>query len=437
MVRPVIILSAFDEPDQWHPHARRRPRVHPVLYAAALISSLICGGVFVAGLASYAPAAHTHHDELIYHPYPSMHDLPVRSSGLIRSRNWNSIANALGGFSVTSVYSPELNVSWTARPAGFGPRILGDDALEGRLYSIAHFSDGTESGEAAYKGCRTDASKALVRKRARSTNIALIERGACPFISKILNAQALHFDAVIIYNDRGTFGQVDDDELLNMWSPSRDARLLSVPSVFVGRAAGKTMETLANAAMEREESFIVDIQPEEPPHLFLLDIVIMLFFLPTMFTTVVLIITRIRQIRYRRAQRAPQALVDNLPSFMWREGIEQEIEALDAGEKDVPLAGGDARQTKGKRPRRPSVYLSDLIARATRRPGQSDMPSVPAGKAKNLARKIFSQRECAICLGDFTDGEQVKLLPCGHLYHQGNSHVFAILPIANFRCVFS
>jgi hypothetical protein len=317
---------------------------------------------------------------------------------------------------MTSVYSPELNVSWTARPAGFGPRILGKEAFEGQLLSIAQFSHDVEAS-VAIKGCHVDLNKVLDRHPGRSSSIALIERGDCPFISKIVNAQALHFDAVIIYNDRGTFGQVDDDELLSMWSPSREARLLSIPSVFVGRAAGKTLETLANSAAERKESFIVDIQPEEPPHLFLLDIVIMLFFLPTLFTTVVLVITRVRQIRYRRAQRAPQELVDSLPSFVWREGLEHEIDATEVGEKDVSVATGDAQQGKGKRARRPSVYLSDLLARAIRRPGETESPSVPAGKAKHLARKIFSQTECAICLGDFVTGETVKLLPCGHIYH--------------------
>lgn len=418
MVRPVISRSAFDE----SPLQPRRPRIHPALFAIALVGSFLSGGFLVNELASYAPAVagHHHHDELLYHPLPHTPAFPLRRSGMIRSRNWNSITSALGGFSTTSIYSPELNVSWTARPAGFGPRILGEEALEGHLWSIEHFSKSVDA-EAAYKGCSIDRSKAMVNRTGAAANIALIERGDCPFITKILNAQALRFDAVVIYNDRGSYGSADDDELLNMWSPTRDTRLLTVPSVFVGRAAGKTMETLANAAQERENAFIVDIQPEEPPHLFLLDVVLMLFFLPTLFTTVVLVITRVRQIRYRRAQRAPQELVNNLPSFTWREGIEQEIEGMDTGEKDVPLAGDDPRQGKGKRARRPSVYLSDLIARATRRPGQTEVPAVPAGKAKHLARKIFSQRECAICLGDFVNGEEVKLLPCGHLYHRGEA----------------
>ena len=435
MPRPTISSSAFDDDTTRQPS--RRPRIHPALYCACLLSTLICGVFLVSELAGYAPpSAHlpTHHDELFYRPAnPQNSALESGHSGVFRPRTWNSIANALGGFSVTSVYSPELNVSWTARPAGFGPRILGDRALEGDLHSIGQYSQDADPLEAV-KGCRVDVSKAVTRKANGSSNVALVERGECPFITKIINAQALHFDAVIIYNDRGTFGQVDDDELLNMWSPSRDARLLSIPSVFVGRAAGKTMETLANAATAREGSFVVAIQPEEPPHLFLLDIVIMLFFLPTLFTTVVLIVTRVRQIRYRRAQRAPQELVDSLPSFVWREGLQQDIEALEVGEKDVSLPGSETQQGRGKRTRRPSVYLSDLLARATRRPGQTEGSAVPAGKAKHLARKIFSQTECAICLGDFVNGECVKLLPCGHLFHKVSSRTTAIFEKADSCC---
>ena len=417
MRRPVVSFSALDDDDDRQ--NARHPRLHPALFLAGLLGSLICGGFLLSELAGYAPPeihAPSNHDELLSRSMRRPTHLDYGRPGLFRPRTWNSIASALGGFSMTSVYSPELNVSWTARPAGFGPRILGKEAFEGQLLSIAQFSQDVEPS-VAIKGCHVDLDKILDRNPGRSSSIALIERGDCPFISKIVNAQALHFDAVIIYNDRGTFGQVDDDELLSMWSPSREARLLSIPSVFVGRAAGKTLETLANSAAERKESFIVDIQPEEPPHLFLLDIVIMLFFLPTLFTTVVLVITRVRQIRYRRAQRAPQELVDSLPSFVWREGLEHEIDATEVGEKDVSVATGDAQQGKGKRARRPSVYLSDLLARAIKRPGETESPSVPAGKAKHLARKIFSQTECAICLGDFVTGETVKLLPCGHIYH--------------------
>lgn len=158
-----------------------------------------------------------------------------------------------------------------------------------------------------------------------------------------------------------------------------------------------------------------------------MDIIIALFFLPTIFTTVVLVVTRLRQIRYRAQQRAPQTLVDSLPTFTWREGLDLNIDALANGEKDnndastAPTTDAELGRVKSAgMDHRLAAMLSKVLHRpAPAGDGVSARHTViPVRKARHIAKKIFQQKECAICLSDFVNGDLVRLLPCGHLYHK-------------------
>ena len=160
-----------------------------------------------------------------------------------------------------------------------------------------------------------------------------------------------------------------------------------------------------------------------------MDIIIALFFLPTIFTSVVLIVTRLRQIRHRAQQRAPQTLVDSLPTFQWSEGLDLNIDALVRGEKADEENASAISDIESGRAKSAGMdhRLAAMLSKVLRRPapagdGVSARHTViPARKARHLAKKIFQQKECAICLSDFTTGETVRLLPCGHLYHKVNA----------------
>lgn len=126
-------------------------------------------------------------------------------------------------------------------------------------------------------------------------------------------------------------------------------------------------------------------------------------------------------------------MVDTLPIFKWSEDLlDTDIEAVGAGEKvtqgemklarpeqahtdDVPSASRFSPLSAVSR-----ILALRLPSRATTRQQnrrtKRKTAVIPQG-AQNLAHKIFSQRECAICLSDFANGEEVRLLPCGHLYH--------------------
>lgn len=526
--------------------ARGQRRVHPILLTAALGTAVLLCAVLLLDIKGYILHHHlpSHHDELVQLPggtdrytgdtpslsppavaeeqeqddhddeypyfgsfYGDFNDHDVDSAHFEAAVSWKSIANILGGFSTSFLTSPELNVSWVSRPAGFGPHVTDRRGYLGQLVRIS----GPPHDENNMKGCNVNLTAILLDKQeveaeaeaepeiamqrdiqqnkddddaSRSATgnpsgmrsddeiqpakdqplprFALVERGECPFIVKILNAQAAGFDGVVVYNDEAHRGRQqgenngfgDQDELISMWSPSREAGRITIPSVFVGYATGKTLLELLQASESRSEPFRIVMEAEDPPHLFLMDVIIMLFFLPTFFTMFVIVCSRIRLLRQRAKLRAPRTLVENLPTFKWRENLEQDIEALEVGEKGGSGASSTARaavpdKTTGAAAVEGTANSSAFSLRtifnrsvfrnapATSSPANETHPPssnqeatgtagagdevplpIPPHKVRQLARKIFSQRECSICLADFAVGEEVKLLPCGHLFHR-------------------
>lgn len=275
--RPTRITSdqSEDEVDVRRPYRR----IHPLTYLISLVSAGILCILAVNQASSYLQPPE--HSELlrIANSGNLTSDAARPESYITAATNWNSLANALGGFSTSFVHSPQLNVSWIGRPAGFGPRIAGRAGLEGRLDSISKFSTHSATvpdSDSARKGCQVDLEKMVTNIVPR---IALIERGGCPFIVKLINAQALQFQAAIIYNDPlhashagGPFSSeyAEEDELISMWSPSREASKLTIPSVFVAYNTGRTLENLQNIAKAHEEEFRIVLEAEEPPHLYVI-----------------------------------------------------------------------------------------------------------------------------------------------------------------------
>lgn len=72
--------------------------------------------------------------------------------------------------------------------------------------------------------------------------IALVERGTCLFETKVVNAQAANYAAVIVYSNAG-------DDLVSMGGIDANA----IPSVFIGETDGETM--MSNTGV------VVDIPP--------------------------------------------------------------------------------------------------------------------------------------------------------------------------------
>lgn len=440
----------------------RRPFLTLPTYLASLVGSFLLCGLCIHGLSGYSPPSH--HDELIRLPSPSLSrsgsssGAPSHSTistldmnSVLAGRSWNSLANALGGFSTSFIHAPSLNASWISRPAGFGPRIVKDAGLRGTLHTWADYTGGRVERDTNNKACDVESRSFASPSPAPTHNssvprIVLIERGDCPFITKLLHAQAANASAVIVYNDathasgsqrqlddddkegragsRDIFDRTEEDELISMWSPTREAHQLHIPSVFVSYHTGQTLLHLASlsASSSHEgkgslKAFEIVMEAEEPPHLFLMDIIILLLFAPSLFTTVVVVLSKIRRLRQRKKQRAPQSLVDTLPSFRWRENLqisdlEKDLEASagtdEAGSSSMSESAGQSSILS---------FIAQRLRRASTSSAQPTTPTATTSKARHLAKKIFSQRECAICLADFVTDDRVRLLPCGHVFH--------------------
>lgn len=379
-----ILTYSVDRSYRRTPSTSRSVAIGTRAYVIALLSSALLCVVTVRSLSSYLPPSVHGHDELLVNSppilpqgWPSTSPItaphgdslspvvvatqPVTeagrdgkrrggssrsSKGLVKTSatNWNSLVNALGGFSTSFVHSPQLNVSWIARPAGFGPRIVDSRGLQGRLEGIEKYASISVAHDIdeARRGCSISLERRyleLVHRQQHGSawrheggpadddgvRIALVQRGGCPFVTKLLNAQALNYTAVIVYNDpahaisdspnavlstnavafednrsssserdaasvagehnprvnmpglnegfgggiapRGGMGFPDEDELISMWSPSRESMLVKIPSVFVAYSTGRTLDNLARIAKDHEETFTVVMEPEDPPHL--------------------------------------------------------------------------------------------------------------------------------------------------------------------------
>jgi hypothetical protein len=118
-----------------------------------------------------------------------------------------------------------------ASGAAFGPALT----TTGVTGNVVLVNDGS--------GAATDACTAIQNGAAVSGNIALIDRGTCTFVTKVLNAQAVGARAVIVANNV-------DDTTIQMGGTTT---AVTIPSVMVGRTDGGRLRstTGVNATARR------------------------------------------------------------------------------------------------------------------------------------------------------------------------------------------
>lgn len=190
----------------------------------------------------------------------------------------------------------------------------------------------------------------------------------------------------------------------------------------------------------------------------LLDLLILVLFLPSFLTLLTVFSQRLRVVRQRQRDRAPPSIVASLPVFTWGEPDPQEQEkkcnatpeavasrgsddeertigvtATGPGEATRLLPPSAANATPNRQPA-PSwtSWTSVVRVRALRLfgldGGRPRKVQLAPRKAKHLYPRYGSMSgdggmtpntvECAICLCDFENGDKVMELPCGHFFHE-------------------
>lgn len=293
--------------------------------------------------------------------------------------------------------------------------------------------------------------------------IALVERGGgCGFAAKIRVAQDLGAIAVVVGdasnpnwhggktgdpNEEGDPG-LSGKRLITMFAPG-DTSDVTIPSTFVTRPTFLDLERLIEDTEKDEEDWRKEHSDQHAPRSTrgleivigkddtvwewpLIDLGILLLLLPSFMTVFTIIVHRVRLIRQRRKERAPQLVVLSLPCLIWRSNG-QAWEKIEGPDTDPGPGNGGASSEAEQSAPATVPHADDLEAGMTREDipllqedengaGPSKVPPLTTTRlpASFLppGRTYFSTDECAICLSDFVDGDRVRILPCGHIFHR-------------------